>query len=106
MDSNGNAVGARVLGLLLNNGGTVCDDSFSANSADAICRKMGHPGHTSFTSGSRWSIQNRLDITLDNVQCSSGDWSSCSFTFSHNCRHSEDIFLQCDDPGESTYGVT
>mgnify|MGYP005728009645 CR=1 FL=1 len=99
MDSNGNAVGARVLGLLLNNGGTVCDDSFSANSADAVCRQMGYLGQMSYTSGSKWSIQSGLDITLDNVECSSGDWSSCSFTFSHNCGHNEDIFLQCDGTG-------
>ena len=106
VNSNSDAVGARVYGLLLSNGGTVCDDGFSANSADAICRKMGYLGQMSYTSGSKWGIQNGLAITLDDVECSSGDWSSCSFTFSHNCRHSEDIFLQCDDPGESTYGVT
>ena len=99
VDSNGNAVGARVLGLLLNNGGTVCDDGFSANSAEAVCRKMGYQGQISYTSGSKWGIQSGLDITLDNVECSSGDWSSCSFTFSHNCGHSEDIFLQCDGTG-------
>ena len=103
VDSNGDAVGARVLGLLLSNGGTVCDDGFSANSADAVCRQMGYLGQLSYTSGSKWGIQSGLDITLDNVACSSGDWSSCSFTFSHDCGHSEDIFLQCDGPGESTY---
>ena len=99
MDSNGNAVGARVQGLLLNNGGTVCDDSFSSNSADAICRKMGYLGQISYTSGSKWSIQSGLDIKLDDVRCSSGDWSSCSYRLSHNCIHYEDIFLQCDGPG-------
>ena len=99
MNSNGNAVGARVQGLLLRNGGTVCDDSFSANSANAICRKMGYPGQMSYTSGSKWSIQSGLDIRLDDVSCSSGYWSSCSFRLSHNCVHGEDIFLQCDGLG-------
>ena len=99
IDSNGQAVGVRVQGLLLNNGGTVCDDGFSANSADAICRKMGFLGQMNYISGSRWSIQSSLDITLDNVECSTGDWNSCSFIFSHNCGHGEDIFLQCDGPG-------
>ena len=105
VDSNGDAVGARAEGLLHSNGGTVCDDGFSANSADAVCRQMGYPGQLSFTSGSKWSIQSGLDITLDNVECSSGVWSSCSYIISHDCGHSEDIFLQCDGPGESTSGV-
>ena len=105
VDSNGDAVGARVEGLLLSYGGTVCDDGFSSNSADAVCRQMGYPGQLSFTSGSTWGIQSGLDITLSYVECSSGDWSSCSYIFSHDCDHFEDIFLQCDGAGEFTYDV-
>ena len=99
VDFNGDAVGARVRGLLLNNRGTVCDDDFSTNSADAICRKMGYLGMMSYSSGSEWPIQSGLNITLDDVACSSGEWESCTFAFSHNCNHNEDIFLQCSGPG-------
>ena len=99
MDLNGNAVGARIQGLLLSNGGTVCNNSFSANSADAVCRRMGYLDQMSYTSGNNSSIQSGLDITLDNVECSRRDWSSCSFTFSPNCDHDKDIFLQCDGHG-------
>ena len=100
MDSKGNVVGAGTIGLLLNNGGTVCDDDFSANSADAVCRKMGYLGQMSYSSGSKWpNIQSGLNITLDDLACSSRDWESCSFVFSHNCNHNEDIFLQCSGPG-------
>ena len=98
---DGEAVGAGVLGLLLSNGGTVCDDEFDDNSADAICKEMGYFNQISWTSGSKWAIQAGLEITLDNVACSSGDWSSCSFAFVDNCSHGEDLFLQCEGVGES-----
>ena len=101
VDSNGDTVGAGILGLLISNGGTSCDDSFSDNSADAICREMGYIGQMSWLSGSKWDIQSNYDITLDNVYCSSGEWSSCSFSFHDNCGHSEDVFLQCEAIGES-----
>ena len=101
VDSNGDTVGAGILGLLISNGGTSCDDSFSDNSADAICREMGYIGQMSWTSGSKWKIQSNYHITLDDVSCSSGEWSSCSFSLSHNCGHSEDVFLQCEGIGES-----
>ena len=100
IDSSGNTVGAGTQGLLISNGGTVCDDSFSDNSADAICRKMGHYGHTSFSSGNKWDIQSVHDIKLDDVACDNGYWSSCSFSKSHNCGHSEDVFLQCAGVGK------
>ena len=95
IDYSGDTVGADTQGLLISNGGTVCDDSFSDNSADAICREMGHYGHTSWTSGSKWNIQSDLDIKLDDVVCSSGKWSDCRYSTTHNCGHIEDIFLNC-----------
>ncbi|KAL5253630.1 hypothetical protein ACHWQZ_G013415 [Mnemiopsis leidyi] len=105
VDSNGEEVGVGERGLLLYNGGTVCDDSFSENSADAICREMGYSGSSSWVSGSSYSYgenQTSLDITLDDVQCSDDDWDSCSYSTSHNCGHSEDVFLTCF--GESIEG--
>ena len=101
MDENGETVGAGVVGLLISKGGTVCDDHFSDNSADAICREMGHIGQMSWSNGDLWGIQAGLEITLDDVACSSGEWSSCSFIFVHDCGHGEDVFLQCEGVGES-----
>ena len=101
VDSNGDAVGAGVVGLLISDGGTVCDDYFSDNSADAICREMGHIGQMSWSNGDLWGIQAGLEITLDDVACSSGEWSSCSFAFVDDCSHGEDVFLQCEGVGES-----
>ena len=90
-----------MLGLLLRNGGTVCDDLFDYYSAEAICRVMGYNGQTSWTSRYSWSIQSTYDIKLDNVDCNNFDWDDCSFSTSHNCGHSEDVFLECYRFGEN-----
>ena len=47
-----------------------------------------------------WAIQKNYEITLDEVKCSSGDWSSCSYSTSPDtgkwyCGHDDDVFLAC-----------
>ena len=106
MNKNGEAVPARILGLLLSNGGTVCDDGFSDNSAEAICRQMGFMGKLSWTYGAKWDIQASKEITLDDVACTTDEWSSCTYSLEPNCGHGEDIFLQCDGVGELVYSIT
>ena len=86
-------------GLLLYYGKTVCDDGFSDNSANAICRLMGYPGAISWRNGQLSEIQFYLYIGLDNVNCSSGSWESCNFTTLHDCSHIEDIHLMCEMAG-------
>ena len=94
--------------LLLYKGGTVCDDYFDSNAADAICRDMGYANTSGrFNSGNNFDYQRDYDISLDNVQCGSDAtiialWSDCTFSETHNCGHSEDIFLACDVPTEPT----
>ena len=76
----------------------MCDDSFSENSANAICREMGYSGSSSWVSGSSYSYgesQAVLDINLDDVRCGNDDWDSCSYSIYDNCGHSEDVFLTC-----------
>ena len=96
-------MGATVLGLLLYNSGTVCDDKFSAYSANAICHEMGYSGQISWASGNKWSIQEEYEIKLDDVRCTQGgEWSSCTYTETDNCSHNEDVFLECSGVGELT----
>ena len=85
--------------LLLYNGGTVCGDHFSDNSAHAVCRDMGYYGaktwrmdHSNWLSG---SSQSEYHISLDDVYCSKADWNSCSYTTSHDCDHGKVIYLSC-----------
>ena len=95
MNEDGRAVGTGQAGLLMYDGGTVCDDGFDDIEAKAICRKMGFNRSSNWESGLFYDIQNSLDILLDNVDCEDEDWSTCSYSTTHNCGHSEDVFLTC-----------
>ena len=100
VDEEGNNVGAGSRGLLLYKGGTVCDDGFDRNAAEAICTAMGHAGATSWDSGFEFNIQEDYTIKMDEVQCRNDSWVSCEFQSSNDCSHSEDIFLVCQDQGK------
>ena len=84
------------MGLLLYKGGTVCDDNFDANSAHAVCREMGYDHIGTWNSEGTWSIQSHYEIRLDDVMCDeTAEWGGCSYVETHNCQHSEDVFLSC-----------
>ena len=101
MDEVGNAVHREggETSLLLYKWGTVCNDHFDSNAADAICREMGHTNARSrWNSGNDFSYQADYDISLDDVRCDSGDWSDCTYAETHDCGHAQDVFLACDVP--------
>ena len=90
-------------GLLIYNNGTVCDDNFDQNAADAICSLLGYQANGSlYESGLRYpELQAEYSITLDDVSCRNNTWSSCTYATQHNCGHSEDVFLTCISEGQS-----
>ncbi|XP_033104464.1 antigen WC1.1-like [Anneissia japonica] len=77
--------------------GTVCDDYWSMEDANVVCRYLG------FTEGAREApMQARFgvgsgDIILDDVRCSGSESSifDCSHTERHNCGHHEDASVIC-----------
>ena len=95
VDEDGNDLTEEGRGLLIYKGGTVCDDYFNDNAAFAICREMGYFSAITWESGNYFDVQENLEINLDDVSCSEQSWSSCSYSESHNCGHSEDVFLTC-----------
>ena len=105
VDNDGNTIedANGIRRLLTYHGGTVCDDGFGDVEADVICQEMGYNRSSGWTSGSFYEVQSSLNITLDNVDCDGGSWSSCDYLTTHNCGHSEDVFLTCVtvDSGES-----
>ena len=49
-------------------------------------------------SGKKYDIQSNYEVTLDMVQCTSGEWDSCSFYMYPDWRckdHSRDVFISC-----------
>ena len=98
VDSDGNTVGADTVGLLLFNGGTVCnDDKFDDYSCAAACREMGYENCKSWFSGDHWSLQSSLQITLAKFQCRNYNWHYCLYSTLNNCDHGDDVFLSCSD---------
>ena len=88
VDITGELITGTEEGLLLYNGGTVCDDSFNDNAANAICREMGFDRAQNWNSHTTWTIQSRYEIVLDDVSCDEdGTWDTCTFVETHNCGH-------------------
>ena len=79
IDADGQSVGENVFGLLLSRGDLVYSSGFSDNSADAICREMGYAGHTKWIYKFAYQLAD-FDAALDDVVCSSGDWSNCTYS--------------------------
>ncbi|MEO1269475.1 MAG: scavenger receptor cysteine-rich domain-containing protein, partial [Myxococcota bacterium] len=93
---------------LLVNGewGTVCDDLFDLNDAQVVCRQLGYPGAEAALGGFEHTFgPGRGPIWLDDVECmgSEGSLLECpsSGLGNHNCRHSEDAGVVCQQPCRS-----
>ena len=83
-------------GLLIFNGGTVCDDSFNYHLAHSICKMMGFDRSEKWRSGEFFKSQDGYRIALDDVDCSTDDWSFCNYrSVNLDCGHQEDVFLTC-----------
>ena len=90
MDEDGNDIEDGRRGLLLYNGGTVCDDGFGSTEARIICQELGYSDAVDFDSSNDFDISTNFQITLDDVSCDGegggeGGWASCFFSESHNC---------------------
>jgi len=94
--------------------GTVCDDGFTSNSyqaAKVACQTLGYSGEGAI-GGSPTAIGwSSLDgptstdpIMMDDVVCTESNvfLYQCTWSYSNNCGHSEDVKLQCNT---STAGI-
>ena len=82
--------------------GTVCDDSWSSENANVICRMLGYEGvqETGVFDGRTGRFgAGSGDINLDDVQCIGTEESifDCNHRGckTHNCGHGEDIGIIC-----------
>lgn len=80
--------------------GTICDDFFGALDAQVACRQLGFSttGAMALTTGFP-NGANSQQIWLDNVQCTGSESTinACNHAAYglHNCRHIEDVGVQC-----------
>jgi deleted-in-malignant-brain-tumors protein 1 len=85
--------------------GTVCDDSWDIRDARVVCRQLGFPDAEAAYGTANFG-QGIGHIWLDNVGCTGYESSlfSCSHSGvgSHNCGHSEDAGVRCNDKGETS----
>ena len=101
VNSRGEPYKSEELGLLLYNGGTVCDDAFGTIEANVICLQMGFEGVNGWQTFASemprdWSFRLSYEIKLDDIDCVDGRrWDGCSYVTNHNCGHGEDVFLSC-----------
>ena len=77
--------------------GTVCDDLFGQNDADAACRQWGTRVPAISWSGNAAYGQGTGPIQIDNANCAAGIDSLflCSVLLDHNCDHTEDVGVSC-----------
>ena len=61
------------------------DLNFGDTEANAICIEMGFTGSSGWESGYFYSLQDSLEINLDEVDCYDDHWSSRFYSEDHNC---------------------
>ncbi|XP_071839533.1 scavenger receptor cysteine-rich domain-containing protein DMBT1-like isoform X3 [Apostichopus japonicus] len=85
--------------------GTVCDDYWDIHDADVVCRQLGYSGGGSAL-GFAYFGEGITPILLDNVQCNGNEKSlnDCvkNDIGAHNCAHSEDAGVVCNDGQQLT----
>ena len=78
--------------------GTVCDDHWTMNEANVVCRQLGYPGARQALRSAAYG-EGSGPIWMDDVRCQgreaflshcrSNDWEN------HNCNHREDASVKC-----------
>ena len=89
--------------------GTICDDEFTEQSADVLCRMAGYPNaewnnnaYASYKDGYMFGYhRTAIKIMLDDLVCPTGlesDVDGCSHTgwgTVYGCSHTEDVGILC-----------
>ena len=82
-----------------NTWGTVCDDSWGTPDATVVCRQAGFSTMGAVALGSATFGQGTGPIVLDDVGCTGTEnrLVQCAAITQHNCAHSEDAGVRCQE---------
>ena len=100
VDDTGNTAESGQLGLLLYQGGTVCNERFDNKTAEAICRQMNFSSAIEWKTGLESEIQQKFEVAMD-IKCPDVVWEpeQCKIfeivIDNQNCFHQKDVFLKC-----------
>ena len=82
--------------------GTVCDDNWGIDDARVVCRQLGFQDALNAYGSARFG-QGIGTIMLDDVRCLGSESSLLSCKHSgvgnHDCRHSQDVRVECRGNG-------
>ncbi|XP_072045347.1 scavenger receptor cysteine-rich domain-containing group B protein-like [Amphiura filiformis] len=89
-----------------NTWGTVCDDYWDQDDATVVCRQLGLPTDLVTAYSEAFYGSGSSAIWLDDVDCSGLENSLINCTYpewgSHNCDHSEDAGVSCENASASS----
>ena len=87
--------------------GTVCDDSWSLEDANVVCRHLHRGKAERFTTDALYG-HGSGPILLDDVVCGGNEWTLFNCTHAaigqHNCGHAEDAGVVCAQPSNGKLG--
>ena len=100
----GNITSGRVEVYLNGEWGTVCDDFWSLEDAEVVCRQLGFPGAVTWLRAAGFG-EGEGRIHLDDVECvgDETDILDCPSVRQPNCNHGEDAGVICI-PNEDEIG--
>ncbi|XP_053387043.1 uncharacterized protein LOC123542602 [Mercenaria mercenaria] len=83
---------------ILDTWGTVCDDGFGMQEANAICSMLGYPPAVTYYAEAHYGPGTGL-ILVDDLSCEEDAThiNNCTYTTDENCDHNEDVSVVCTD---------
>jgi deleted-in-malignant-brain-tumors protein 1 len=88
--------------------GTVCGQGWQCSSSVVVCRQLGFGPPSDYSK--KYNDQGVGVILLDDVVCTGNEWelTGCSTSqwSMHNCRHIEDISIECSAPGQPGFNLS
>ena len=76
--------------------GSVCNEHFTIEAANVVCRQLGFDQALDYTPGGYFG-QSTGPIHMSNVMCTGDEVSitDCTFSTTHSCNHSQDVGIYC-----------